>query len=185
MMKKMLWLLTICAGLSGCATWSKVEKSSFTAQDRSYTAELPVGWARFHLGRTENDVFITYDGPRLDRIEIAKRENKDAFPKIKKTASENMLAFELAELMVAELKTDDALANIEVVSNAPAMVSGVPGFKLELTGRNPKGVEFGLLVYGVAAKNGFYILTYQAPRLHYFSKYSAAFEQTVASFKLL
>jgi hypothetical protein len=184
-MKKLLWLLMICMGLSGCAVWSKVEKSSFTAQDRSYSVELPVGWARLHLGRSENDVFITYDGPGIERIEIAKRENKDAFPKIKKAANENMLAFELAELMVAELKTTEALDNLEVVQNSPAMISGIPGFKLELNGKNHKGVEFGLLVYGVAGKNGFYTLTYQAPRLHYFQKYSGVFEQTVASFKLL
>lgn len=180
------WLLMICVALlSGCAVWSKVENSAFTAQDRSYSVELPVGWVRFHLGRSENDVFITYDGPGIERIEITKRENKDAFPKIKKAAGKNMLAFELAELMIAELKAAEALANLEVVENSPAMVSGLPGVKLELRAKNNKGVEFEMLVYGVVGANGFYTLTYQAPRLHYFQKYSGVFEKTVASFRLL
>lgn len=184
-MKKSWWLMLCAALLSGCAVWSTVEKSAFTAQDRSYSIDLPVGWVRFHLGRSENDVFITYDGPGIERIEIAKRENKDAFPKIKKAADKNMLAFELAELMIAELKAAEALANLEVVENSPAMVSGLPGVKLELRAKNNKGVEFEMLVYGVVGTNGFYTLTFQAPRLHYFHKYSGVFEKTVASFRLL
>jgi len=183
---KKTWLLMMCVALlSGCAVWSKVETSTFTAQDHSYSAELPVGWVRFHLGRSGNDVFITYDGPRIERIEIAKRENKDAFPKIKKAASENMLALELAELMIAELKAVEALANLEVVENSPAMISGLPGVRLGLRAKNNKGVEFEMLVYGVVGKNGLYTLTYQAPRLHYSQKYSGVFEKIVESFRLL
>jgi len=183
---KKTWLLLLCLTLlSGCAVWSKVETSTFTAQDHSYSAELPVGWARFHLGRSANDIFITYDGPRIERIEITKRDNKDAFPKIKKAANENMLAFELSELMIAELKTVEALANLEVMENSPTMVSGLPGVKLKLRAKNNKGVEFEMLVYGVVSKNGLYTLTYQAPKLHYFQKYIGVFEKTVGSFKLL
>lgn len=184
-MKKLLSLLLVCVSMSGCAIWSKVEKPGFTAQDNSYSVELPTGWARFHLGRSANDIFITYDGPNIERIEIARRENKNAFPKIKKTASENMLALELAELTVAELKSNEALANLAVIENSPVTLSGLPGFRLELRNKTPKGVEIEMLVYGVAGNNGFYTLSYQAPRLHYFPKYSSVFEKMVTSFKLL
>ncbi len=185
-MKKWLWLFAMGIVLTGCVTvWSKVEQASFTAEDHSYTVALPVGWVRHLMGHSPNDVFITYDGPGLDRIEIVKHANKDAFPKIKKSASENMLAYELAELMIAELKSNKDLANLEVVENVPATISGTPGFKLELRVKNSKGVEFELLIYGVATKSGFYTLTYAAPRMHYYDKYKGVFESTVASFRLL
>jgi len=180
------WLLTICIVLAGCMTvWSKVEQSSFAAPDHSYRVELPVGWVRHQMGRSPNDVFITRDGPGLNRIEIVKRENKKAFPKIKKSADENMLALELAELTIAELKSDKDMANLEVIENAPAMVAGGQGFRLELRVRNNKGVEFEMLVYGVESKGSFYTLAYGAPRMHYYERFKGVFEKTVASFKLL
>ena len=179
------WLLMVCVVLAGCVTvWSKVEQSPFVAPDHSYSVALPLGWVRHQLGHPPTDVFITRDGPGLNRIEIVKRENKDAFPRIKKAANENMLAIELAELTVAELKSDKDLANLEVVENAPATVAGAQGFRLLLRTRNNKGVEFDILIYGVDARSGFYTLTYAAPRMHYFEKFRGEFEKTAASFKL-
>ena len=184
MIRMRLIALAFLTLLGGCATYEVVEKPQFEGPDNSYTVSLPVKWVR--LPAFSERVDLTRDGTGLQRILIARAKADNAFPKLKRPASEKLLPSELADLQIAELKSmSEQLAALVVVDNAPATVGGRPGgFRLQTTWTTNRGLKVGQIHYGVAYRGYYYLLSYQAPLLHYFDRYRPEFEQTVASFRL-
>ena len=182
-MRRLLALLMISALLGGCATFEVIEKSQATGPDQSYTIDLPLNWIR-QTSVTER-IVVTRDGFRLQSIAVSRTLSKDAFPKLKKSADEKLLVSELAELQVAETKSgSEQMSNLTVVENVPASVGGKNGFKLHVQFKNPRGLNFDLIYYGVLYKGYYYLVSYLPPRLYYFEKYRPDFERTAASFRL-
>ena len=101
-MNRVLALLPIAALLGGCATYALTGSGPTSAEDKSYSVTLPQNWVR--LSSDDKRVVVTRDGFGLQRIMITRSEAKDAFPKIKQQAGDKLLASELAELQIAELK---------------------------------------------------------------------------------
>lgn len=182
-MKRLLALLAIAALLGGCATYELTGSGPTSAEDKSYSVTLPQNWVR--LSSDSKRVIVTRDGFGLQRIMITRTEAKDAFPKIKKPAGDKLLASELAELQIAELKSSGtALANLTVVENLPARVGGKIGFRLRIRYLNADGLAFDQVWCGVLDKGYFYLLSFHAPELYYFDKYLPDFDRTLASFRL-
>ena len=116
---------------------------------------------------------------------ITRSAAKDAFPKIKKPASDRLLASELAELQIAELKASGShLANLTVLENLPQMVGGRIGFRLRVRFLNDDGLAFDQVWCGVLDKGYYYLISFHAPELYYFDKYLPDFDRSLASFKL-
>ncbi|HKI64783.1 MAG TPA: hypothetical protein VKA16_09190, partial [Burkholderiales bacterium] len=113
-MKRLLALLAMTALLGGCATYELTGAGRTAMTDQGYSVELPQNWVR--LSADSKRVIVTRDGFGLQRIMITRAEAKDAFPKIKKQADDKLLASELAELQIAELKSSGA-PNLTVVEN--------------------------------------------------------------------
>jgi hypothetical protein len=182
-MKRLLGLLAIAALLGGCATYALTGSGPISAEDKSYSVTLPQNWVR--LTNDSGRVVVTRDGFGLQRIMIARAEAKDAFPKIKKAASDKLLASELAELQIAELKANGgSLANLAVLENLPAKVGGRTGFRLRIRILNDDGLAFDRVYCGVLDKGHYYLISFHAPELYYFDKYLPDFDRTLASFKL-
>jgi hypothetical protein len=182
-MKRLLAMLSIAALLGGCATYALTGAGPTAGPDKSYSVELPQNWVR--LTSDEKRVIVTRDGFGLQRIMITRTEAKDAFPKIKKPASDKLLASELAELQIAELKAVGGnLANLTVVENLPAKVGGRTGFRLRIRFLNDDGLAFDQVWCGVLDKGHYYVVSFHAPDLYYFDKYLPDFDRTLASFKL-
>lgn len=182
-MKRLLALLAIAALLGGCATYELTGSGPTSAEDKSYSVTLPQNWVR--LTNDSKRVVVTRDGFGLQRIMITRAEAKEAFPKIKKAASDKLLASELAELQIAELKASGShLANLTVLENLPAKVGGRIGFRLRIRFLNDDGLALDQVYCGVVDKGHYYLLSFHAPELYYFDKYLPDFDRTLASFKL-
>lgn len=182
-MKKMLMLVALFA-LSACAMWERIEKPQTIGPDGSYSVELPVGWVRAMYANDR--ILVTRDGLGLQHIAVIRQPIDKAFPRIKKSAAENLLPSELAELQIAEMKTEaEQFSSINVIENAPATIFGRPGFRLHVSFKNERGLVFDRHICGFSDKKGYYLLIYQAPRLHYFDKHKIEFERVVNSFRLL
>ena len=171
-------LLTACATTQ---TWSLVDTAAATAPDKSFTAVLPVGWVR--AVAVKDSVFITRDGAGIQFIELIKLSGDKAFPTIKQTTTGGMLPAELAELQIAEYKSREGLMGLEILENVPAKVSGENGFRLHTRFRNSSGLRYDSITYGIVSGDNYYMLTYQAPKLHYFDRDLATFEEVVRSFR--
>ena len=182
-MKRLLILLMMSALLGGCATFEVIEKSETAGPDKSYSVDLPLNWVR--QTSVTDRIIVTRDGFGLQRIMVSRTVSKDAFPKLKKGADEKLLASELAELQIAEMKSSgEQLSNLTVLENVPVSVGGKNGFKLRLQFKSQRGLDFGQIYYGVVHKGYYYLISYHSPRLYYFEKYLPDFDRTVASFRL-
>jgi hypothetical protein len=153
------------APLGGCATYALTGSGPVSPEDKSYS--------------------VTRDGFGLQRIMITRTEAKDAFPKIKKQADDKLLASELVELQIAELKAGGSqLANLSVLENVPARIGGRVGFRLRIRFLNDDGLAFDQVWCGVLDKGHYYLISFHAPELYDFDKYLPDFDRAVASFKL-
>ena len=177
-------LLVLLAGVAGCVPPpARVETPRTETMDQSCSVDLPVGWIRHYT--EAGPMLASRDGLSLQVISVIHRPLDKAFPKTKKAASEAMLASELAELRIAELKAQTAqTAALIVVENVPTMVDGRDGFRVLTSYRTERGLEIHHMTYAVADKSGYYQLDYVAPKLHYFDQTAGDFEKAVASFRI-
>lgn len=116
---------------------------------------------------------------------VGKRPHKKAFPAIKKQSSAVQLPQTLATIYVADLRAQLELDIIEVVSDEPATLGGVPGFKLTLEYSIEQGLRYRNVVYGATNETGLYLIEYRAPIIHFFDRDYGSFENMVSSFKFL
>lgn len=185
MTARLVVVLAFLAVLGGCATpWEVVEKAEFEGPEKSYTVALPVKWVRVP-GFSER-VELTRDGTGLQRIVIARVKGENAFPRLKRPAGEKLLPSELADLQIAELRSQgEQLAGLTVVENIPATVGGRPGgFRLQISWTTSRGLRMSQVHYGIVHRGFFYLVSYQAPQLYYFDKYRPDFEQLAGSMRL-
>jgi hypothetical protein len=171
---------------AGCAPMppSRVDTARSEGPDKSYTVDLPIGWIKQGSPDSRN-LFASRDGFLLEAIAIKKQPIKEAFPKTKKAATAQMLPAELAELEIAEIKSQDQFtAALTVTQNEPAEIAGQEGFCLRVRFRNTGGLEIQRVVYGLVDKSAYYEIAFQAPMLYYFDKYYPDFEKVVESFQL-
>ncbi len=161
----------------------RVDTSRTEGPDKTYTVDLPVGWIKQITQRKQ--LLASRDGILLDYILISASPLKEAFPKTKKSAADNMLPAELAELEIAEIKNQDQFtAALTVVENEPVEIAGQEGFKIRLRYKNNRGLELQRVVYGFADKSAYHQMEFGAPTLYYFDTYYADFQKVVASFQL-
>jgi len=170
--------------LGACAAPpQRVDSSRTEGPDKSYAVDLPVGWIS---QVTQNkQLLVTRDGTLLEYILITKSPPKEAFPKTKKAASDSMLPAELAELEIAEIKSEDQFtAALTVIENTPAEITGRSGFRFRVRYKNNLGLEIQRVVCGFAEKSAYYQMQFGAPTLYYFDRYYPDFQKAVASFQL-
>lgn len=175
-------LLLTAVLATGCAVWARIDEPLVDGPDKAFQLELPVGWIR--AGLAMDRVLATRDGPGVQFIEAMKLTHERAFADLKEETRADMLPTELAELVIAQIKSRPGVSDLEVVSNAPATIAETTGFRLHMQMKNSQGLTYERVVYGFVGAEGFYRLTYQAPSLHYFKRDLSQFERAVKSFRL-
>jgi hypothetical protein len=170
--------------LTGCApTWVKVDESGRNYSNDHYSVTLPSGWLRLE---SKDILILSKDGILLQIISIQYRPHENAFEKIEKDSSATMLPSELAQLAIAELKAsqDDGLPSLEILRNAPVELAGHTGFDIHLRYKTDAGLRMDTEMRGVVDDNGFYLLKYSAPTLHYFERDRQTYATLTESLRL-
>jgi hypothetical protein len=183
-MKRMLTSVSVVL-LCACVQMpQRVETARSDAPDKSYTVDLPIGWIKQETV-DKRSMLASRDGFLLEFVAITKRPLKQAFPKTKKAATPGMLPAELAELEIAEIKSQDQFtAALDVAENEPAEIGGQEGFQVRVRYKNIRGLEIQRVVDGFADKSAYYQIEFGAPTLYYFDTYYPDFQKVVASFRL-
>jgi hypothetical protein len=177
-------ILMLTLLLAGCVeTWTRTEGSAADYQDKHYRVTLPLGW--LHI-KSDDSLILSKDGILVQFISIQFKEHAQAFEKIKQASSPNMLPSELAQLSIAEFKAnqDGSLPSLEVVSNAPIEMAGIIGFDVQLLYKTDTGLRMGMLMRGVVNDQGYYLVKYTAPMLHYFERDRAVYDAMTESLRL-
>ncbi len=167
-------------GLAACTPWTRVDPGSRTETKRDdYTLELPLGWVK----RTANinDFFVTRDGPALNYIVVNRQPHDRKLPHTKRETRPDMLPHEIAELAIAEWKSSEATANLDVLSNTPVMVGGRPAARVHIRYKNDRGLPIERVMVGLVDAKGRLSIQYEAPAIVYFQRGLPDFEAMVAS----
>ncbi len=173
-----LLLLSACGG-----GWVKVNEQGRLYQNSYFAFKAPTGWMLQDDGES---IQLSKDGPDLQRIGVIYSTSKEAFPKLKKEASVDMLPSELAELTIAEIRAsqDNGMPGMEVVSNQPVTIDGHQGFSVHIRYKLESGLRYETKVNGFVTQQGLYALYYRAPTLHYFNRDQEAYQSLVETFSI-
>jgi len=149
-----------------------------------FAVQLPAGWI---YQRGGYDVFASRDGPLLNNISFELRKHKKAFAAIKKGSAPDALPEELAEIYVADLKSQAGISDVNVVSIEPAVLGGQPAFRVHVTYvlmQAMGGAPFEQVALGAPLQDYLLVARYQAPQLHFFGTYLPAFEESLPTLTL-
>jgi hypothetical protein len=182
---KRIIALTLVLFFAGCAPMpTRIETARNEGPDKSYTVDLPVGWIK-QANPNNTMLLASRNGYLLEIMQITRRPLKEAFQKTKKAAGDSMLPAELAELEIAEIKSEDQFtAALRVLENDPVEIAGQEGFHIRVSFKNARGLEIQRVVDGFTDKASYYQIAFQAPVLYYFDTYYPEFQKAVASFQL-
>ena len=170
----------LLASLAALTPWARVDQSSQTESKRDdYTLELPLGWVKRTI--ETSDLFVTHDGPALNYIVVNRQPHDRKLPRTKRETRADMLPHELAELAIAEWKSTEPTANLEVISNAPFPLGGKPAVRVHIRYKNDRGLPIERVMVALVDAKGRLSLQYEAPAIVYFQRGLADFEAMVAS----
>lgn len=184
-MKRLIRALSLVAMsmlLASCAVWTRLDSARLNGPD-GLSVQPPAGWMRFNMAG-DRVIDMTRDGRPIQILRIEYRKHDQAFPAIKKKSNPDMLPSEAAELLLADLRAEPSLANMEVVENHPYRVAGKPGFWLHGRYRDSRGAPFDLVAVGRTTRDGLLVVFYRALSAYYYPRDLKIFEQTVASIEL-
>ncbi len=175
-------LITVAASfLAGCAVWTRVDNPTLAGPGDAYFVDAPVGWVQLSL--YSDGIRVTRDGFQIQLADVTLTPHDKQLPLTKKTSSPSMLPTELAELIVAEMRSTPAFANLTVKETTPAQVAGLNGFRLIAQVRNERGVAYSIALYGVALPKGRLVFHFQAIDRFFFQRDLPAFEQMMRSYR--
>ena len=185
----MIWRPTIAIllliPLAGCASlWTRIDAGTVAFVSEHYAASLPQDWVRAEIDKS---LYITRDGLSIQRITIEFHEHDKAFERTGQKSAADMLPSELADRYIAEMRAADehGLPSLEVLSNRPATIDVRPGFALHLRFLSERGLRYERLVNGFANQDGLFVISFQAPTLHFFERDRDAFHGVVGSFRAI
>ena len=171
----------VIASLAACTPWARIDQGSRSETRRDdFSLDLPLGWVKRIADGT--DFFVTHDGPALNYIVVNRQPHDRKLPGTKRVTRADMLPHELA---IAEWKSNEATANIEILSNAPVMLGGKPAARVHIRYRNERGLPIERILVGLVDAKGRLSIQYEAPAIVYFQRGLADFEAMVASVRFI
>ena len=127
-LRRSLAIGLVIASLAACTPWARIDQGSRSETRRDdFSLDLPLGWVKRIADGT--DFFVTHDGPALNYIVVNRQPHDRKLPGTKRVTRADMLPHELA---IAEWKSNEATANLEILSNTPVMLGGKPAARVHI-----------------------------------------------------
>jgi hypothetical protein len=169
------------AALSGCAVWTRIETATQEGPGGKYKVQAPVGWVRFSMA--QDAIMITRDGMPIQYVQVAQQKDEDYFKQTKVKLAANVQPSDLAQLILAEMRSDKSLANLTIKQSVPFVVAGQPGFKVHFQFRNERGTLFDRVVLGTSKGKEVIVMVYHGLNTHYFGRDLETFYGIAKSFQ--
>jgi hypothetical protein len=171
-----------CAQFMGPHGWKATDTGAYRPPSQGYSVTLPQGW----VVTSSNDYSTTMlsgHGMDLESIRILHTKNDKAFPALKKSASPDEQPGELADDLIAEIKSESGVIGVQLVTNEPATLGGKVSIHVVIEYSTSEGLHYRQEEYAVSTTAGFYDLIYRAPVLRFYDLYHPQFQATVQSFQ--
>jgi len=160
--------------------WKRASAPVHTSGPGASALDVPAGWVYTLDG---DRMFLSRDNPAVHHITLQlQRHEKDD----DRTTDPAQSPAELAEHVIADIKSSGNWSHVEVLENGPATVAGLPGcrLRLRLDARERKQAVTESLDYLVGSGPGVYQLTYLAWTGQHFERDLSVFEELAKSFRL-
>lgn len=167
--------------LSGCQSWQP-GGVNVAGKNAAFTITPPAGW--LYATTTGPDLLASKEGPALQRIVVEHTDLTKLPKETKRSVAPGMSGFEAAEALIGELRSDPKLLGFDLKENAPANVSGHPGFKIVFSYRTADRLQLTEGRYGVVVGNMLWLVRYVAPTRYYFDRDAPAFEAAAQTFRI-
>lgn len=191
---KSIMALSLCLALAACATWEKVRENKpeeDPSQSMSFTAPqnwmklnaLPANASNWRFTRDSfklQEVVISYDNPTAVVFNITGILNNDIALKV----DEDQDPSELADLFLGEIKKTNKDLAIQVIERSPTTIAGQEGFKLVLSWKNPKGLDYQQEIIGTVYKGKLLVASFAAVRKNFWSRDYPIYQQVVQSVRI-
>jgi len=177
-MKKLLFVFTAIGitSLSGCAVTMTAVPAGVVETEAAFTVNASDTWTRFPKGLNSTPgSILTKDGVGLNQVYIVTVEDGTKMIKSPDKAK-NFPTYEkgLSQLKQVEFVTTNlsrlGFANLEPSAVEPAVVGGVDGIKMQLSGQYPNGLNMKGKVAMAENDSGLNLVMYMAPAMHYYGK---------------
>jgi hypothetical protein len=178
-----LFLLGIGLLLGGCVSlpWQPTA-GVYSSPKENFAVELPSGWMRLNA---QEDVLVTRDGLLLQHMSIERALVDKPLKNTKKTLTRGMQPQAVAEVIIDNFVSSDRMLDVKILENRPVQVAQQRGFRLVYTHRDKNGLRFKSVLHGFLVGDVFYAIRYTAAERYYFAKDLPAYEQVLASFRLI
>ena len=169
-----LLLALALVGSTASAGWDPVGEKPAVDDRHGFSIQLPSTWKKFKDGA---GLKFSLHGLNLDEFRVGFERRKYSAPEA------DPLAF--GRRVIDTLKSRSNLAAFELQSLVETTVDGRPAFRAEATSTRTmvEPVRYRHVLYGVAGKDGDYLLLYSAPALHYFEASRPTIEAALATFR--
>lgn len=178
--RKLLTAILVVA-LAGCAVWTRIDTATQEGPGGKFRVQAPVGWVRFNAAH--DALLITRDGIPIQHIQIVQQKDDDYFKQTKVKLAKNLAPSDLAQLVLAEMRSDKLLANLVVKQIVPYTVAGQPGFKVHFQYRDERGALFDRIVLGTTKDKELIVMVYHGLDTHYFARDLETFYSVAKSFQ--
>lgn len=148
---------------------------------KEIAVDIPDGWKRLNVAKF---LILTREDPYQQYILAQERPLAKPFRNTNKTFRMDILPLEAAGIVIDELKFDQKLIDVEILTVTPAAVNGGEGFKIIFTYRDETGGDYKTLYYGFFEGEFFYSLRYTARAKLYRNEDVRDFHAVLASFRL-
>ena len=170
------WVMT---GAHAAGMEIAVANTPVSTTRNQLAVQPPAGWV---YQRSGYEVLTSRDGPLLNAMSFELRKHKKAFPAVKKASTPDALPEDLAEIYVADMKSQPGISDVNVISTEPAVLAGLPAFRVHITYvlmQEMGGAPFEQVALGTPLQDYLLVARYWAPQLHFFETYLPAFEEAL------
>ena len=185
MMKKItvvLFMVFLC-GCASMGTWAKTRGDKLHVDKaRNFKAMLPADWMRLNYYK---DFLISRDGPALDLISVRRIRFGDKLEKTKRVFTKDMTPQELAEVEIDNIKANENVSRVEIISNKPVVIDGVPSYSFEYAYETVEGLPVKGVMSGCIQNERVCRIQFEAASQHYFSFTLKDYEKFINSFVFL
>lgn len=198
-MKKIFSLIitfALCLGLAACAPWAKIRENK-VEQDASKLVSFsaPLNWMQLMQppanasnwrytrdGFAMQELVISYDTPEVAIRSLSGKHDFQTQLKLE----EDFDSSELADQFLGQLQKAYAALNlnIQVLERGPATIANRDAYRLLLTWKNAKGLDYQQEIYGTVYKGKLLIIAYSAIRKNFWQRDYPQYQQLLASVKL-
>jgi len=184
--KVVILFVGLWVGLNGCAaTPFTIENGNLYSKTMDFSTEIPrAGWHSIYFRGRDNLLHLHNKEFTNVRIIFEKYPHDLKLQHIKKNLSKDMALEKVAELFLKNKPFQPGVNDLKPISNGATQINGQPGYKSIFTYKDNNNLRIKMTFRFFFEKDSIYILSFAAPKRHYYDKFLSDFEKVVAHFQL-